>query len=378
MDQLNSLSGGTFTSEEAASLLQRLAFTLFHQSPTEITVIPPSFRHDITHAVDLVEEILRLKGYDSIVSLPLPVVPPTSCGPSLSQVAQRCLAARGFQETITWSFMGEKLASLFGGGDKNLIITNPISQDLSVMRPSLLSNLCQAVAYNESRGNFHTALFERGPQYSLTGQENMASGVRSGSSLKHWSAPSQPVDIFDSKADVFSLLGSLGLHDSALIINSTAPDYYHPGRKGCILQGTKVLAYFGELHPSLYETFDIEGPLVAFEVFLDRLLPSKSKKAPLTLSPYQPVSRDFAFVVDRDCLADKIIKTIFKADRSLISSVTLFDVYEGKGLPMDKKSLALQVRIDPLKETMTEETIQNLSRKIIESVAKAGGVLRTL
>lgn len=376
--KLKGLSGYLDDLVDAANTLEKLGFAITSKSAESIEVTPPSFRCDIEGAADLVEEILRLKGYDAIPSTPLPEMPVIVRTASLRQIARRTLAARGFQETVTYSFMEEDKARLFGWSDQSLQLANPISQELVVMRPSILPNLIDAAVRNHSRGNDSVCLTEVAQQYTPQGQEYVATGIRCDQAHpRHWLAGSRSVDIYDVKADVVAVLAALGVNESSLQIEASAPDYYHPGRSGSFKQGQKVLATFGQIHPKIAQTLDYDHALVGFEIYLDRIPVSRGKKAALTLSPYQPVMRDFAFVVDADVQADKIVKAVAKIDRTLITDVDVFDVYTGDKLEVGKKSLAIQVRLDPVKGTMNDAEITDLSTKIITTVEKqTGGVLR--
>ena len=206
----------------------------------------------------------------------------------------------------------------------------------------------------------------------------MATGLRSGfNHQRHWQSSQRSFDVFDAKGDVLAVLNALGVSETPYQIENSTPDYYHPGRSGLLKQGNKILAYFGELHPRLSRQYDCDKPMVGFEIFLDNLQEPKSKKAPLSLSPYQPVTRDFAFVIANEINADKVAKTILKVDRTLITKADVFDVYQGEKLTPGQKSIAVEVRIEPTKGTLTDAEINDLSTKIITAVTNAtGGALR--
>lgn len=374
------LTGLNASSTEITETLTALGCTVVEQSADEVTVMPPSHRHDLVIPVDLVEEIIRLKGYDAIEAVPLPPVNVSveSRQSDPAMTARRCLAAHGFHEVVTWSFMDQKGAAFLGGGSDELTIANPISAELSVMRPSLLGNLGAAVARNASRGYPSVCFFEVGPQFdSPTLQRTMISGVRSGQTHdKHWLSPSRPVDVFDVKADALAVLEQLGV-TAVQISAEDAPSYYHPGRSGTMRQGKKILGYFGEMHPSFLTLIDLKTPLMAFEIDLGALTIKQKKKSALSLSPYQPISRDFAFVVTDTITADQIVTSILKVDRSLITHVTIFDVYAGDKLSAGYKSVACRVWMAPQTATLTEYDLTNISNAIITQVTKTtGGVLR--
>lgn len=376
-EKLSSLSGTPISLADAEACLSKLGFTV-QITPVGLNATPPSYRLDIEEAADLVEEILRLQGYDAIEPIYLP---PTQVHPlpsSKSDNAKRLFAARGLNEVVTWSFMKENLANLFGFQDPTLKLENPISTDLAVMRPSILPNLIEATLRNHSRGIENARFFEVGPQYTDQSQQQVAAGLCFGqTSPRHWSGPPRDVDVFDAKSHVLALFATLGVSDSAYQVEPKAPAYYHPGRSGTFKQGNRVLAYFGEIHPKINQYFNSDSRMVGFEIFLDHLSEPKTKKSALTLSPYQPVMRDFAFIIDTTILADQLIKIIQKVDRALITVVDIFDVYEGDKVPSGKKSIAISVRLEPQHQTLTDSDIQNISTKIITHVEKAtGGSLR--
>ena len=304
--------------------------------------------------------------------------------------AKRALATRNLVEAVTWSFIDKKQAELFGGGKPELALANPIASDLSDMRPSLIPGLIAAAQRNADRGFADSALFEvgqifRGDQPS--DQFIAAAGVRRSLAKpsgvgRHWSAKNGEVDAFDAKADVLAALTAAGAPPQALQVVPGGPAWFHPGRCGTIQIGPQnVLGHFGELHPSALEALDVEGPLVAFEVILERIPEPKAKatraKAALDLSAFQPVERDFAFVVERGVKAADLVRAAAGVDRKLITGVTVFDVYEGTGIAPDKKSIAIAVTIQPRERTMTDAEIEALAAKIVAEVGKrTGGVLR--
>jgi len=380
--KLKNLGGYDIPLSEAKGFLEALGFKILSSNSTDLTVEAPSYRPDIEGPADLVEEVLRLKGYHTIPAIPLPLsckAPPSS--PTSALVTKRVLASRGLQEVVTWSFMEESLAKKFGQVDSSLRIANPISIDLNFMRPSIIPNLIQATIRNQDRGQETVALFEVGPQFKKEGQQLVAAGILMGlTHPQHWTTPScRSFDVFDAKAHTLAVLNIFELSSSALQIDANGPDYYHPNRKGTLKQGNRVLAVFGEIHPSLINKMKGEGLFAAFEIFLDELPSLQVKKATLHLSPYQPVVRDFAFLVDETVPADQIIKTIAKVDRRLITTIHIFDIYRGDKLEKGKKSLALQVRFEPQTGTLTDEQITEVSDKIIAQVIKVtGGTLRSV
>ncbi|MBM3467834.1 MAG: phenylalanine--tRNA ligase subunit beta [Alphaproteobacteria bacterium] len=379
-EKLKSLSGCDIPLEEARKYLEALGFEVTDMNTTSLTTLPPSYRPDIDGPADLIEEILRLKGYDDIPAVPLPPLHPISSNFSAVSIIKRALAARGLHEVVTWSFMQENIALKFGKEAPSLRITNPISVDLNFMRPSIIPNLLQTAIRNQDRGQNVISLFEVGPQFEPNQQLLIAAGLLTGQTgPRHWSQTPRLADVFDGKAHVLAALAAMGVPESSLQIEPSGPEYYHPGRKGTLKQGNQIFAFFGEVHPLIVNELGGEGPFVGFEIFIERLPPLRTKKTPLHLSPYQPVVRDFAFVVDQQVPADQVINAVAKADRSLITQVHIFDVYTGEKLEKGKKSLAIQVRLEPQAGTLTEAQITEVSDKIISNVAKTtGGALRSL
>ncbi len=343
----------------------------------KITVEVPSWRHDVSLDVDLIEEILRMRGYDALPTTSLPQQKPNR-SLSQSQVVRKILSTRGLSEIYTWSFIDAETADKFG---KGVELEMPLSQDMAIMRPSVLPNHLKAIASNQSKSLYGSAFFEVASQYATTSQgiqENkMAVGVRSAdTNTRHWAQKPRAVDVYDAKADALAALEGMGV--SNYQIDTQAPDYYHPGRKGTLKQGNKVLGYFGEIHPSLIDYFKVDGPVVGFEIFLDNLPKEKKRMiVSMILSPYQTVTRDFAFILDQSVTADQLIRTLQKIDKVLIQDIDIFDVYSGDKLPQGKKSIAIQVRLQALDRTLSEEDLNTFSNNLIQAVEKnCGGVLR--
>ncbi len=358
-----------------------------------LKVSVPGWRGDVDGEADLVEEVLRIHGYDKIPSealsresaLPHPVLTLAQRRVSLARAA---LARRGLYEAVTFSFIAEDLARHFGGVSETLRLVNPISADLVSMRPAVLPGLAAAAARNADRGTNDAALFEVGPQYTdatPTGQMRVAAGVRAGAAApRHWAGGSRPADAFDGKGDALAALTACGAPVESLQTSADAPRWYHPGRSGALRLGPNVLAYFGELHPRILRALDLRGPVSAFEVFLDAIPMPKAGKGGdgrqrplLVLSPFQAIARDFAFVVDAEVPADKLLRAAKSADKALITKVELFDAYAGKGIAEGKKSLAIAVTLQPTARTLTDAEIEAVAAKIVAQVGKAtGGVLR--
>jgi phenylalanyl-tRNA synthetase beta chain len=360
----------------------------------EVTV--PSWRPDVNGKADIVEEIMRIHGVEKIDPQPLAAHDAVN-GRILTtlqirtRAARRALAVRGMMEAVTWSFIPAKHASLFGGGQDALKLANPIAADMSDMRPSLLPGLIAAAQRNADRGFADVALFEVSGTYEgdrPEQQRRVAGGVRRGTARmegqgRHWSGNAAPVGVFDAKADAFAVLEACGAPVDKLQVEAGAPGWYHPGRSGVIKLGPKVvLGTFGEFHPRTLEALDVSGPLCGFEVWVDAIPEPKAKptrtKPRLDLSPFQAVRRDFAFVVDKGVEAQALTKAALAADKKLVTGVRVFDVFEGASLGEGKKSIAIEVAIQPVERTLADEDFEALATRIVENVAKqTGGVLRS-
>ncbi|MFO1058310.1 MAG: phenylalanine--tRNA ligase subunit beta [Dongiaceae bacterium] len=383
-ERVAGLGGLDVPAAESAAVLQALGFDVAAASG-RLEVAVPSWRHDVEGEPDLVEEVLRVKGFDHIPAVSLPratAMPEPALTPAQRRVplAKRLLAARGLTEAVTFSFMPKSLAERFGGGQPALLLANPISADLDAMRPSILPNLLQAAQRNAARGLGELGLFEVGPQYASDapdGQQLMATGLRVGrTGPRHWAAPPRALDAFDAKADALALLAALGLPTDNLQSDPSPPAWYHPGRAGTLRLGGNRLAHFGELHPAILKALDIAGPAVAFELFLDRVPLPRSRgtaRPALAASPFQPVERDFAFLVDRGVAAEAVLRAVRGADKALIAAAGIFDLYEGPGVPEGKKSLAVTVTLQPADRTLTDAEIEAVAGRIVAAAAKATG-----
>lgn len=357
-------------------------------------VTTPSWRHDVEGKADLVEEVIRVIGYDKIEPVSVRSTNTVFAGaetPHLTSVrlSRAALSARGLNECVTFSFMPRSLAAHFtkdNCNDNALTLTNPISADLDQMRPSILGNLIAAAAANSDKGNGDVKLFEVGPVYPSAkpdGQRTVATGIRFGSlGNRHWEGvpASRKNDVYDVKADAIATIEAVGFGTGSLQTAREASNYFHPGRSGVLMMGNKPLAQFGEIHPAILDDMGIKASVMGFEVFLNNIPPSKKKSASkslLQVSAFQPLSRDFAFIVDENVEAENIIRAAKAADRNLIHDATIFDVYQGKGVELGKKSVAINVVIQPVKATLTDSEIDGLSTKIIDAVAsKTGATLR--
>lgn len=382
------LGGMAVAPARQTEILERLGCRV-SQAGDLLTVTPPSWRPDIEGEACLVEEVMRIHGYDDIPEVALPrdsYLPRAVLTPAQRRVsvARTVLAWRGLYEGVTFSFVSRRQAELFGGGAEALSLANPISADLDVMRPTPLANLAAAAVRNADRGFGDLALFEVGPQYlddTPAGQATVAVGLRRGERQpRHWAGGAGPVDAFDAKGDAEAVLAACEAPVENLQVTRDAPAWYHPGRSGVLRLGPKVLAQFGELHPRVLRALELKAPAVAFEVFLEVIpLPraARQKRSLLELSPFQPVSRDFAFLVDEDVPAEKVVRAARGADKALIAEVALFDVYRGKGVEPGKKSLAIAVTLQPRKATLTDQEIDAVAAKVVAQVTAAtGGSLR--
>lgn len=381
------LAGLQLPDDLIRGILLSLGFAV--EGENEFRVTPPSWRSDIDGPADLVEEVVRIHGIDNVAAQPLSrphAVARSVLAPAQKRMraARRTLAARGFNETISYAFIPRTHAALFGGGDDARQLENPISADMDALRPSVLPSLLAAAQRNAARGFPDQRLFEIGAQFEsgIPGaQGTAASGIRVGGAVRSWSKDAHGADAFDTKADIFAVLEAAVGAPMSVPVKSGGPAWYHPGRSGTLALGPKVLAYFGELHPGVIAAFDLKGPVAAFEIFLDFIPESKTKtraRAPFQPSPFPAVERDFAFVVDTKVTADEIVKSARNAERNLIERVDVFDVYEGTGVPEGKKSLAIAVRLQPKDRTLTDAEIDAVAQKIVAAVNKAtGGTLRT-
>jgi phenylalanyl-tRNA synthetase beta chain len=387
-DRAATLGGLDVSPEEITKILTALGFSVERLAGGKLAAEPPSWRGDIEGEADLVEEVVRIKGYDQIPAVPLDRETAVS-HPSLTtaqrraELVRRSLAARGLTEAVTFSFISAREAELFGGARPELRLVNPISADLDAMRPSLLPGLVAAIRRNSDRGFPDVALFELGPLYrddTPAGQALVAAGLRAGHiSAKHWRAPESEVDLYDVKSDALAALAAMGTPTDNVQVTADPPLWYHPGRAGTLRLGPKALGAFGELHPAVIEALDVRPPLAGFEVFLDAVPEPRAGRAkpPINLSVFQPIERDFAFIVDRELPAETLLRAARGIDRKLVHDIRLFDVYRGVGLPEGKKSLAITVVLQPQERTLTDAEIEGFSQRLIAQVEKAtGGQLR--
>ncbi len=406
-ERISGLGGLVLPPDDAADILARLGFATVTRDAERIVVDVPSWRNDIAGAAaldqpatldparardaaegagliepecDLLEEVLRIAGLDTIPSVPLPraaIVPPPalSLRQSRTAMARRLLSARGLAECVTYSFVAGQDAARFAPLADSLTLKNPIAADLDQMRPTPLVNLALAAARNAARGAERVDVFEIGPGYTQEGQTLTAAALRAGAAPRHWQNAAEPPGVMSAKADAWALLAACGVPMDALSITRDAPSYYHPGRSGTVRQGPRiVLAHFGEVHPSLAGAMSIASPAAACEVFLDAVAdPKRRRRNAVTLPSLQPVARDFAFLVPVETAAEAVLRAVRAADRVLIASARLFDVFEGPALPPGHKSLGVEVVFQPAERTMSDEDIDSASKNVIQAVVKATG-----
>ncbi len=394
ISEIERLTGLKVPLAEIKVILTRLGFWLSGTGDI-VKIAVPSWRSDISLKADIVEEIMRIVGVDKVPVEPLPTlsgVAKTMLTNSQNnrRLARRVLAARGMKEAITYSFISSDNAKLFGGGDRSLRLANAIASDMSDMRPSLLPGLLLAAGKNINRGFADGAIFEVGQVFlddSEEGQKNFASAIRYGNAglngaTRHWLNNPKKVSAYDIKADLAAMFDVLGQDIEKAQIIAEPAIWAHPGRSGRIQLGPKnILAHFGEVHPSILAKMGLEEPIVAFEANLDALPKPRNKatktKPHLTLSDLMPLSRDFAFIVDEEVTGATIIKAAKNANKSLITGVNIFDIYQGENIEKGKKSIAIEVIIQPKDKTLNDEEIEEISNAIIASVTKAtGGILR--
>jgi phenylalanyl-tRNA synthetase beta chain len=383
-DRVISLVGMEIPADEQRATLTALGFVL----DGDMAQVP-SWRPDVMGEADLVEEVARVASLTKLQGKPLPRLPGVP-KPVLTpmqrreQTARRTIAALGYNECVTYSFIDGKSAGLFGGGTDVTRLENPISSDMSHMRPDLLPGLLAAAARNQARGFGNLALFEVGAAYSggEPGEQHLqAAGLLVGATgPKDVHGAARPVDLYDVKADAEAVLAAMGAPAKVQILR-TGAEWWHPGRHGVICLGPKkVLGVFGEIHPKVLADMGVKGPAVAFTLWPEALPQPKVKKATrpaLDISDLQAVERDFAFVLDAEVEALTVVNAAAGADKAMIADVRVFDEFIGGGLGEERKSLALSVRIQPRDKTLTEKDIEAVAAKVIEKVNKAtGGVLR--
>jgi phenylalanyl-tRNA synthetase beta chain len=394
VSEVSRLTGIDVPRDESLEILKRLGFAPRGDGNT-VDIHVPTWRPDIDGKADLVEEIMRIHGVNNIDPQPLPrnaiinerILTTTQIR---TRSVKRALAGRGMMEAVNWSFIAAEQAELFGGGAAQLKLANPIAAEMSDMRPSLLPGLIAGAQRNADKGFADLALFEVSDIYendTSSGQHRVAAGIRRGSaqlegSGRHWNGSADPVGVYDAKADALAALEACGAPVGRVQIEAGGPQWYHPGRSGVIKLGPKlVLGTFGEFHPRTLDRMAVSGPLCGFEINIDAVPEPKRKptrtKTPLEISRFQAVKRDFAFVVDNSLPAAEIVRAVEAADKKLIAGVNVFDLFEGPSLGEGKKSVAVEVDIQPTERTLTDADLEAIAERIIDNVSgKTGGVLR--
>ncbi|MGL9681639.1 MAG: phenylalanine--tRNA ligase subunit beta [Wolbachia sp.] len=373
---INKFGSISVSPDETFDILTKLGFSIDKKTENNWNVQVPSWRQDVAIPADLVEEIVRIYGYDKIKEEPLTgnIEIETSAQDDLRIL----MTSRGFHEVFTWSFMSELIAEKFGYSDKLFIIDNPFNNNFNIMRPSIMPNLLQVIADNIAHGTSNLAVFEIGPVYdSLNQPKYVLSGIRSGNTLprNHYNID-RKIDVFDAKADLMTALEFFNVNCDNLTIERAEKEYYHPGKSGTLSFRSKIVGHFGELHPSILDFFYIKQKVVGFKLILENIgnLPVSRKK--FIDYKYQSVKRDFAFIVNKDVAAGNIINMV-KKSLELITEVLVFDVYHGDSIEPNKMSIALSVTFYSPTHTLTEEEIQKESSAIVNLVREnTGGVLR--
>ena len=391
-DSFENLIGIPISIYEAQKIFLSLGFNC-KKGKKDLLIEVPSWRPDITQNVDLIEELIRIKGYKNIK-----LITPErrreketlNFSQKLFHLSQRSLASKGYLETVTWSFTDSNIDKEFSKGEKEISILNPISSDLNVLRRSIFSNLAIYLKKNQDRGYEDLSLFEIGPTFfgMNPGEQQVVVGaLRSGKvGRKSWLEKERNIDVFDIKSDVVKTLVELGLSEQDLFVNDNAKQSYHPGRSGSItLKSEKgpLVAYFGEIHPAIIKKLDLKEPNVyGLEIFLKNMPEPYKKirqlKKSFQASDFQKSQRDFAFIIDKIFKIGLLEKIIREIDPAIIKEVSTFDVYEGEKIPKDKKSVAINVILQSINKTLSEQDLDKISKKIIEVVKeKTGATIRS-
>jgi phenylalanyl-tRNA synthetase beta chain len=377
------LGGLSVPADKQRASLEALGFTVEGDGPFAVSV--PSWRRDIVGAPDLVEEVLRLEGLDAIPSVALPraegvATPTASPEQKRERKVRRAAAARGLNEAITWSFIPEAEAAL--SGEAPWVLANPISEDMKVMRTSMIPGLAAAAKRNADRGAASIRLFEIGRRY-LEEEERPTLGLilAGAKDARHWQGGGAPFDAYDAKAEILALLDAAGAPTANLQLFGDASPLYHPGRSGRLCLGPKnTLAEFGELHPATLKALDLDGPAMAAELYLDAVPMGRASghmRPAFTPPALQAVTRDFAFLLDSDTPAGDLLRTVRGADKQVLVDARIFDVFTGKGVDEGKKSVAIEVTLQPGEKSFTEEELKAISDRIVKAAEKAGGALRS-
>ncbi len=386
------IAGFKLSTKETLKILENLGFK-FKKKKNFFELTVPSWRPDITQEIDIVEELVRISGYDKIRIIdPIKERKKSTLNKSqkLFHFLQRSVASKGYLEAITWSFTNSNYNDYFRDSKKEIKIVNPISAELDVLRSSIFSNLIIYVNKNLDRGFKDLSIYEIGPIFNDSkpgGQNIVICGLSSGKKSRlSWIEKERNVDVFDIKKDVIQTLIEAGYKAEEFFIDDKTPNYYHPGKSGRLFlkkEADAVAAYFGEIHPSIIKEIDIKTEsLVGFEIFLDNLkLPPKTlndQKNKFNVSDYQKSERDFAFIINKDVNAQDLINAISSIDQNLISNIRVFDVYEGDNIPKNQKSIAISVTIQSSEKTLNDNDLENINKLIVETVEnKTGAKIRS-
>ena len=392
IDLFENTTGFKVSDKEIIKILSDLGFSI-KKNKKDLNLKVPSWRPDIAQPIDIVEEIVRIKGYDQIKTIiPEKIRNKQTLNKQqkLFHFLQRSVASKGYYETVTWSFTDSKINDFFKEKKNDITIVNPISSDLNVLRSSIFSNLVFYLKKNLDRDIKDISLFEIGPIFSgkQPGQQEIViAALKSGKvSRLDWIEKGRVVDVFDAKRDAVKSLVEIGLDQKKFYIKSKTPNYYHPGKSGAIYQDKSSnlpIALFGEIHPNIIQKLDIKTEaLILFEIFLDRIIQSKSKikdkKKKYEYSDFQKSERDFAFIIDKDFDAQELVKIISEIDESLIKNVKIFDLYVGENIPKDKKSIALSVTIQSFEKSLNDHDLEKINDLIISTVQnKSGAKIRS-
>jgi len=379
----HSLGGIKIDVNEQINILEKLGFKINNIKNENIELTTPTFRPDVEGAADIVEEVVRIYGFDKIKPLSLLKdinLNSEFLSPNLKSFykSKRLIANRGYFETITWSFMDAEKAN-FINNNSSIHISNPISADLNVMRPSTFPNLLSSINSNISRLYIGGKLFEVGPNFNGVNegdQQMVATGIQYGSSnTSSWNNEKRFADAYDVKSDVFYVLEQLNVPVESLLHEKFKNNIYHPGKSAQLRLGKKIIANFGEISPLLLKKFDIKNSVFGFEIFIDQLdqfqIKKNSTKKAYDNNPFQMVERDFAFLFSQDIQSIDVINKIKKIDKKIIKNVIIFDIFEGNNLPQNKKSIAFKVTLQPQEKTFTDKEIENLSISIIDLISKS-------
>ena len=388
-DNTYKLTGVEIENQVAKSILEKLGF-LITINRDIWSIIPPSWRPDIDGVSDIVEEIIRVNGYDFIPSIKLPrknyiAKPAMTIKHRQTSIASKILANRGYSEVITFSFLNEVMAKQFNGGIKELVLVNPISSELTHMRPSVIPTLLVAAQRNLNVGIDTLSFFEVGPIFKgdkPDDQISTISGLRLGTKVKRdWKNSSKDFDFYDVKLDVLKTLEAIGANVNSLQTYENTSGYFHPGRSAVLKIGQKLIANVGEIHPEISDFYGLEKSILAFEIFYENIpIPKKVKvsRPMLKMSPLQSVTREFAFVIDETTPAEKLVQIAKSTNKDLIKEVLIFDVYKGENIPKGKKSIAIKIIIQPNLETLTDDDLEKISSDLINVIdTKLSGSLRS-